>query len=119
LLLHIENHLTKNNVQAARVEWPNFKIPKEVHAVWEGDGYGNPTSESGPVDPVLLEKMNHLERSVQQVELTETNLQNNYWKLRNKFRTRSKNFDGIEPLAADNAPSLLLRGGSGAFDIRS
>jgi hypothetical protein len=84
----IENHLTKNNVQAAKVEWPNFKIPKEVKAVLEGDGYGNITSQSGPVDPVLLEKMNHLECSVQQVELTETNLQNNYWKLRNKFRRR-------------------------------
>jgi hypothetical protein len=76
--------LIKNKVKATTIEWPNLAIPGEVKSVLDVGGYGN--VEGRAVDPELLKKMTILESSIQQVGLTETNLQNNYWKLRNKFR---------------------------------
>jgi hypothetical protein len=87
-LKQIENHLTKNKIKATTVEWPNFEIPEEVQAVLDGGGYGNIDDGSGGVDPELRKKMKTVESSAKQVERTETNLQNNYWKLKNKFRRR-------------------------------
>lgn len=85
-LRQIERHLATNNVKATIVEWPNFDIPKEVQSVLDGGGYGN--ADKGVDDPELLNKMKSMENGAKQVERIETNLQQNYWKLKNKFRNR-------------------------------
>jgi uncharacterized protein (DUF342 family) len=42
-------------------------------------------NESG-VDPELLEKLQRLQERAREIEMTESTLQSDFWKLRDKFR---------------------------------
>lgn len=86
LLGDIENLMTRNKVGMTRLEWPELNIPAEIKALIEGEGYGN-YAGGGTVDPEMEARMKELEPQVKAIGMTETALQSEFWKLRDRFRT--------------------------------
>lgn len=70
--------------------WPNFEIPPIIKSVLETGGYGDTPQQEGGDDAIsnsqLQNKLRLVAESAKTVQVSETNLQMNYWKIRNKFR---------------------------------
>jgi hypothetical protein len=81
----VESLLKRNKVGITELTWPEMEIPAQMKAVIERGGYGEMANESG-VDPELLEKLQRLQERAREIEMTESTLQSDFWKLRDKFR---------------------------------
>jgi ATP-dependent RNA helicase DDX1 len=85
LLGEIEELMIENKVSMTRLKWPELKIPAEIKALLDGGGYGN-YAGGGTVDPEMEAKMKELESQVKAIGITESALQFEFWKLRDRFR---------------------------------
>jgi ATP-dependent RNA helicase DDX1 len=87
-LKDIEKLMAQNKVGMTRLKWPELKIPAEIKALIDGGGYGNYVG-GGTVDPEMEAKMKQLEPQVKAIGVTESALQSEFWKLRDRFRVKS------------------------------
>jgi len=84
-LRDIEKLMSQNKVGMTKLKWPELNIPAEIKALIEGGGYGN-YAGGGTVDPEMEAKMKQLEPQVVAIGVTESALQSEFWKLRDRFR---------------------------------
>lgn len=77
--------LKENKVGITELTWPEMEIPAQMKSVVERGGYGELANEC-EVDPELLRKMQKLEAQVREVDMIESTLQSDFWKLRDQLR---------------------------------